>query len=119
MVIEFSGMVNEFSGMVIEFRWIVIEIRRKLVKLQLISMNGHQNQEQIGRNNHLQTLFHTHSYVLSYRKKGSAKSNHLQTLYHTLQKTSSQAKPSQECEREKRTAKTLKICWTVISVLVV
>ena len=80
------------------------------VKLQLISMNGHRNQKQIGRNNHLQTLFHTHSYVLSFRKKGSAKSNHLQTLYYThsyvlsnpnhlqtlnytLQNTSSQAKP--------------------------
>ena len=65
MVIEFSGMVIEFSGMVIEFRWIVIEIRRKLVKLQLILMNGHQNHEQIGQNNQLQTLFHTHSNILS------------------------------------------------------
>ena len=28
-----------------------------------IQMNSHWNQEEIGRNNHLQTLFHTHSYI--------------------------------------------------------
>ena len=27
-------------------------------------MNGHQNMKQMGRNNHLQTLFHTHSNIL-------------------------------------------------------
>ena len=71
MVIEFSGYVIEFSGMVIKFSGMVIEF----IGMVIIS------------------LFHTHSYILSYRKKGSAKSNHLQILYHTLQKTSSQAKP--------------------------
>ena len=89
-----------------------------------IQIYGHQNQKQIGRNNHPQTLFHTHSYILSYRKSvqqnsitskhyftlipifcqienGSSKSNHLQTLYDTLQKPSSQTKP-RECQREKK-----------------
>ena len=52
---------------------------------------------------------------------GSSKPNHLQTPYHTLQKTLSQAKPSQECERvseRKKDGLALKIRWTVISVLV-
>ena len=34
-------------------------------KLQLTLMNGHQNQKQIGHNNHLQTLFQTHSHILA------------------------------------------------------
>ena len=63
------------------FRWIVIEISSKLVetitskhyleiiffvKLQVISMNCHRNQKQIGQNNHLQTLFNNHFYIILY-----------------------------------------------------
>ena len=50
--------------------------------------------------NHLQTLFHTHSYILYNRKRV-----HLNPItsqqYITLSKKL-KAKPSQECEREKR-----------------
>ena len=73
-------------------------------------MNGRRKHYQIGWNNHLQTLFQTHSYIMSNWKnvkqnvitskhyltlnpsleKGSLKSNHLQTLYNTFQKTPSQ-----------------------------
>ena len=71
------------------------------VKFQLISMNVHRNKKQFGRNNHLQLLFHTHSYILSYRKKGSAKCNHLQTL--SKQVLSKNFKPSQaKSVREKK-----------------
>ena len=65
MVIEFRWMVIEFRWMVIKFRWMVIKIGSKLVELLLISMNGHQNQKQIGQNNHFQTLFYNHFYILS------------------------------------------------------
>jgi len=130
MVIKFSGIVIEFSVMVIEFSGMVIEIRSKLVetitskhyftiiyisvKLQLISVsghriqwkchriqwNGHRNQKQIGRNNHLQTLFYNHFCFCQiatdghWNQKQIGQNNHLQTLFDTLQ-----AKPSQGCKR--------------------
>ena len=49
-------------------------------------MNGHQNMKQMGRNNHLQTLFHTHSYIL-YNRKRVIK---ILSPPNTLQKTLSQ-----------------------------
>ena len=83
-----------------------IEIRNKLVE-----------------NNHLKTLFHTHPYILSYSKnvqQNPITSKHYLTLipmFSTIQKGFTkiqsppntvslspkklQAKPSQECEREK------------------
>ena len=79
------------------FWWMVIKIWCKLVKLQLILMNGHGNQKQIGQNNHLQTLFHTHCYILSNWKnvhQNPITSKHYFTLSKKLQ-----AKPSQECKR--------------------
>ena len=61
--------------MVIKFWWMVIKVRSKLVetitskhflainswyvKLQMIWMNCHRHQQQIGRNNYLQALYHT------------------------------------------------------------
>ena len=87
----------------------VIEIRSKLVKLQLISMNDHRNKKQIGRNNHLQTLFHTHFYILSNWKRfqqNPITSKHYMTI---SKKTSSQTKPRVwERIREKKGRASLK-----------
>ena len=71
------------------------------VKLQVISMKCQRNQKQIGRNNHLQTLFNNHCYIMSTWNnvhQNAITSKHYMTLSKKLQ-----AKPSQECEREKRT----------------
>ena len=46
------------------FWWMVIKTEANLVKLPLISIHGHQNEKQIGQNNHFQTQFQTHSYIL-------------------------------------------------------
>ena len=67
------------------------------VKLQVISMKCHQNQKHIGRNNHLQTLFNNHCYIISTWNNGhqnAITSKHYMTLSKKLQ-----AKPSQECKR--------------------
>ena len=66
-----------------------------------IQMTGHRNQKHIGRNNHLQTLFNNHCYIMSTWNnvhQNAITSKHYMTLSKKLQ-----AKPSQECEREKRT----------------
>ena len=64
-------------------------------------MNGHQKYKHIGENNHLHTLFYTHSYIMPHLKNDQQNpitSKHYITLSKKLQ-----AKPSQECEGEKRT----------------
>ena len=121
MVIEFRWMVIEFRWMVIEFRWMVIKFRDDWsskseanwlkqsppntilhsflysVKLQMISMKCHRNQKHIGRNNHLQTLFNNHCYIMSTWNnvhQNAITSKHYMTLSKKLQ-----AKPSQECKR--------------------
>ena len=62
--------------------WIQTNPHEIQINGQWIQMNGNQNQKQIGQNNHLQTQFRTHSYILSNQKQIS-QNNHLQTLFHT------------------------------------
>ena len=74
-------MVIKIRWMVITIRWMVIKISSKLGKLELISTNGHETRLMvikirsklvklqlismtIGQDNHLQTLFQTHSNIL-------------------------------------------------------
>ena len=159
MVVEFSGMVIEIRSKLVEtitskhyFTIIFIfgqiatdfdewssnsvEMSSNSVELSSNSVEWSSNSdewssksEQIGQNNHLQTLFHTHSYILSYRKsvqQNSITSKHYFTLIpiisqiengliktqsppNTISHSPKHFKPSQaksvrECGREKRTA---------------
>ena len=91
-VIEFSGIVIEFSGIVIEFSGIVIEYRA------IWSKQSPPNTTITSK--HYFTIISIFGQIATDFDEWSSKTyqigrnNHLQTLYHTLQ-----AKPSQECKR--------------------